>query len=127
MLRESLAGGRRHHDVVFTQPFCYIQLTSLDQRGLIDSKVLATSTLLPEVTAESEVDEQFEGRVGDEADVGRPEDVIIHSVENDVAGADEKGEEAGRVEQGVDAEYDARVTYLEVLSVSATIGRKKLE
>ena len=126
MLRESLAGGRRHHDVVITQPFCKIQLTSLYQIGLIDSKVFPRSTLLPEVTAECEVDEQFEGRVGDEADVGRSEDVIIHGVENDVAGADEEREDAGRVEEGVDAQDDAGVANLEVLSASATVGGKKL-
>ena len=71
---------------------------------------------LPKVCAESEVDEQFEGRVGNEADVGRSEDVIGHGEEKDVAGADEEREEAGRVEEGVDAQDDARVADLEVLS-----------
>ena len=69
--------------------------------------ISTTNFSLPEVCAEREVDEELEGGVGDEGDVGRPEDVVADAEEDDVAEADREREEVGRVEEGVDAEDDA--------------------
>ena len=81
---------------------------------------------LPEVCAECEVDEELEGGVGDEGDVGRPEDVVGDAEEDDVAEADGEREEVGRVEEGVDAENDARVADLKILRAKIKLKRNFL-